>query len=279
MKNLNDKLNGYSNDYKAKYVNKLKENDDFFAKNIQNENYSSLGEFEKDYNKVSEYKKIRDLVEFNYLNKIESYLIDINWKLAIQMARFERDMHYIVSGLNYLYIIRLEKDRNQDRSSPYPKYKNGVLDYTKSYYNFKDYQEFMDICLKFGINLSENSEINKPENESIRNYISHFYIVRNPFADYSIAEQIDRVSNLLSYSTRYNNSTYASVFEVFKKDVDLDYDELKKKFKLIGNNDILERLMKPKKVSVLELESYNSNYVKNLIIKLLTKIEKTNDKL
>ena len=279
LKNLNDKLNGYSNDYKAKYVNKLKENDDFFAKNIQNENYSSLGEFEKDYNKVSEYKKIRDLVEFNYLNKIESYLIDINWKLAIQMARFERDMHYIVSGLNYLYIIRLEKDRNQDRSSPYPKYKNGVLDYTKSYYNFKDYQEFMDICLKFGINLSENSEINKPENESIRNYISHFYIVRNPFVDYSIAEQIDRVSNLLSYSTRYNNSTYASVFEVFKKDVDLDYDELKKKFKLIGNNDILERLMKPKKVSVLELESYNSNYVKNLIIKLLTKIEKTNDKL
>ena len=279
LKNLNEKLNGYSNDYKAKYVNKLKENDDFFAKNIQNENYSSFGEFEKDYNKVSEYKKIRDLVEFNYLNKIESYLIDINWKLAIQMARFERDMHYIVSGLNYLYIIRLEKDRNQDRSSPYPKYKNGVLDYTKSYYNFKDYQEFMDICSKFGIDLSENSEINKPENESIRNYISHFYIVRNPFVDYSIAEQIDRVSNLLSYSTRYNNSTYASVFEVFKKDVNLDYDKLKKKFKLIGNNDILKRLMKPKKVSVLELESYNSNYVKNLIIKLLTKIENTNDTL
>ena len=286
MKNLNDKLNGYSNDYKAKYVNKLKENDDFFAKNIQNENYSSFGEFEKDYNKVSEYKKIRDLVEFNYLNKIESYLIDINWKLAIQMARFERDMHYIVSGLNYLYIIRLEKDRNQDRSSPYPKYKNGVLDYTKSYYNFKDYQEFMDICLKFGINLSENSEINKPENESIRNYISHFYIVRNPFADYSIAEQIDRVSNLLSYSTRYNNSTYASVFEVFKKDVNLDYDKLKTKFKLFDdekNDDIkilkIEDLIESKKVSVLELESYNSNYVKNLIIKLLTKIEKTNDKL
>ena len=286
LKNLNDKLNGYSNDYKEKYVNKLKENDDFFAKNIQNKNYKSFKKFEKDYNRVSEYKKIRDLVEFNYLNKIESYLIDINWKLAIQMARFERDMHYIVNGLDYLYIIRLEKDRNQDRSSPYPKYKNGVLDYTKSNYNFKDYQEFMDICSKFGIDLSENSEINKPENESIRNYISHFYIVRNPFVDYSIAQQIDRVSNLLSYSTRYNNSTYASVFEVFKKDVDLNYDELKKKFKLFDDekNDgiqILEirDLIESKKVSVLELESYNSNYVKNLIIKLLTKIENTNDTL
>ena len=286
LKNLNDKLNGYSQGYKEKYIEKLKENSDFFTKNIQNENYNSFEEFKEDYNKVSEYKKTRDLVEFNYLNKIENYLIDINWKLAIQMARFERDMHYIVNGLDYLYIIRLEKDRNQDRSSPYPKYKNGVLDYTKSYYNFKDYQEFMDICSKFGIDLSENSEINKPENESIRNYISHFYIVRNPFVDYSIVEQIDRVSNLLSYSTRYNNSTYASVFEVFKKDVDLDYDKLKTKFKLFDdekNDDIkilkIEDLIESKKVSVLELESYNSNYVKNLIIKLLTKRKNTNDTL
>ena len=282
LKNLNDKLNGYSNDYKAKYVNKLKENDDFFAKNIQNENYSSFGEFEKDYNKVSEYKKIRDLVEFNYLNKIESYLIDINWKLAIQMARFERDMHYIVNGLRELGIIKLN-GYNTGISRAYPK-RNGSGDFytTTAYYKFFDeesYKKFEKICYKFGIDLSENSEINKPENKSIRNYISHFYIVRNPFVDYSIAEQIDRVSNLLSYSTRYNNSTYASVFEVFKKDVDLDYDELKKKFKLIGNNDILERLMKPKKVSVLELESYNSNYVKNLIIKLLTKRKNTNDTL
>ena len=282
LKNLNDKLNGYSQGYKEKYIEKLKENSDFFTKNIQNENYNSFKEFKEDYNKVSEYKKTRDLVEFNYLNKIENYLIDINWKLAIQMARFERDMHYIVNGLNYLYIIRLEREINQDWSSPYPKYKyidkgdktkGRELDYSTSYYNFKDYQKFVDICSKFGIDLSENSEINKPESESIRNYISHFYIVRNPFIDYSIAEQIDRVSNLLSYSTRYNNSTYASVFEVFKKDVDLEYDELKKKFKLISNTDILKRLMKPKKVSVLELESYNSNYIKNLIIELLTKVE------
>nr|7DMQ_A Chain A, CRISPR/Cas system Cas13a [Leptotrichia shahii] len=279
LKNLNDKLNGYSKEYKEKYIKKLKENDDFFAKNIQNKNYKS---FEKDYNRVSEYKKIRDLVEFNYLNKIESYLIDINWKLAIQMARFERDMHYIVNGLRELGIIKLS-GYNTGISRAYPK-RNGSDGFytTTAYYKFFDeesYKKFEKICYGFGIDLSENSEINKPENESIRNYISHFYIVRNPFADYSIAEQIDRVSNLLSYSTRYNNSTYASVFEVFKKDVNLDYDELKKKFKLIGNNDILERLMKPKKVSVLELESYNSDYIKNLIIELLTKIENTNDTL
>ena len=289
LKNLNDKLNGFSSDYKEKYVNKLKENDDFFTKNIQNENYSSFREFKKDYNKVSEYKKIRDLVEFNYLNKIESYLIDINWKLAIQMARFERDMHYIVNGLRELGIIKLN-GYNIGISRAYPK-RNGTGDFytTTAYYKFFDeesYKKFEKICYGFGIDLSENSEINKPENESIRNYISHFYIVRNPFVDYSIAEQIDRVSNLLSYSTRYNNSTYASVFEVFKKDVDLDYDKLKTKFKLFDdekNNDIkilkIKDLIESKKVSVLELESYNSDYIKNLIIELLTKVENTNNTL
>ena len=282
LKKLNNKLNGYSKEYKEKYIEKLKENNDFFVKNIQNENYNSFEEFKEDYNKVSEYKKIRDLVEFNYLNKIESYLIDINWKLAIQMARFERDMHYIVNGLKKLNFINLN-GYNTGISRAYPKYndsdsnKNCKKFYEiTAYYKFfddKSYREFEDICYEFGIDLRKNSNIQAKEERNIRNYISHFYIVRNPFADYSIAEQIDRVSNLLSYSTRYNNSTYASVFEVFKKDVDLDYDELKKKFKLIGNNDILKRLMKPKKVSVLELESYNSDYIKNLIIKLLTKVE------
>lgn len=289
LKNLNNKLNGYSKEYKEKYVKKLKEDNDFFIKNIQNKNYKLFKRFEENYNKVSKYKKIRDLVEFNYLNKIESYLIDINWKLAIQMARFERDMHYIVNGLRELGIIKLN-GYNTGISRAYPK-RNGSDGFytTTAYYKFFDeesYKKFEKICYGFGIDLSENSEINKPENESIRNYISHFYIVRNPFVDYSIAEQIDRVSNLLSYSTRYNNSTYASVFEVFKKDVNLDYDKLKTKFKLFDdekNDNIkilkIENLIESKKVSVLELESYNSDYIKNLIIELLTKIENTNDTL
>ena len=49
------------------------------------------------------------------------------------------------------------------------------------------------------------------------------------------------------------------------------------------NDDIkilkIEDLIESKKVSVLELESYNSDYIKNLIIELLTKIENTNDTL
>ena len=68
--------------------------------------------------------------------------------------------------------------------------------------------------------------------------------------------------------------------------MNLDYDKLKTKFKLFDdekNDNIkilkIENLIESKKVSVLELESYNSDYIKNLIIELLTKIENTNDTL
>ncbi|WP_158612478.1 type VI-A CRISPR-associated RNA-guided ribonuclease Cas13a [Leptotrichia sp. OH3620_COT-345] len=287
LKYLNNKLNGYSKEYKEKYKDKLEQNSCFFIQNIKHKKYESFEKLKENYNEVSEYKRVRDLVEFNYLNKIESYLIDINWKLAIQMARFERDMHYIVNGLNYLDIIELENNRNENRSSPYPKYKyidkndktkGRELDFATSYYNFKDYPKLVKICLKFGINLSENSEINKPEKKSIRNYISHFYIIREPFKKYSIAEQIDKVSEVMEYSTRYNNSTYNSVFEVFKKDVDLNYNNLKRKFRLSDNCPDnsktlfeIKNLINPKKVSVLELEHYNSEYVVKLIEKILTK--------
>ncbi len=299
LKNLNDKLNGYSKDFKDKYIEKLKEKDNnFFAKNIKSEKYKSFEEFEKDYNEVSEYKKIRDLVEFNYLNKIESYLIDINWKLAIQIARFERDVHYIVNGLEELGEIKIEDEKEKKVSRAYKKYKDRKLQ-EESYYKFKndecvggvfkdgkceggiyknkEYEKFENICLSLGIDLTVDSEVQKKGKENIRNYISHFYIIRESFKKYSLAKQIDKVSKLMEYSTRYNNSIYNSIFEVFKKDVDLSYDNLKKKFKLhVESNSSAEvfnitDLIKPKKVSVLELEHYNSEFVMKLIEKMLTK--------
>ena len=280
LKNLNDKLNGYSKDYKEKYVERLKKDNNFFTKNIKSEKYKSFEEFEKDYNEVSEYKKIRDLVEFNYLNKIESYLIDINWKLAIQMARFERDIHYVVNGLKELNKITYRDIRN-GRSMAYCKYdENKNINLEKSHYEFEEieYKKFEKICYSLGLDLTVNSEVQKKGKENIRNYVSHFYIIREPFKKYSLAKQIDKVSKLMEYSTRYNNSTYNSVFEVFKKDVDLNYDNLKKKFKLhVESNSSAEvfnitDLIKPKKVSVLELEHYNSGFIIKLIKKMLTKI-------
>lgn len=288
LKSMNEYTKGYSQNYKNKLLERIKDNSDEFKK-ITSLNYNNCKEFLKVYNQVSEYKRMRDLVEFNYFNKINNYLIEINWKLAIQMARFERDMHYIVRGLEKLKLIKLETARNEGRSAAYPKYNKGEINFNTTFYVFgKDdiekensYKEFENICLKFEIDLRENSMLQSKEEENIRNYISHFYIVREPFKNYSIAEQIDKVAELLSYRAKYNNSTYNSIFEVFKKDVKLNYINLKEKFRLTEDKEDksknktkifkIEELIEPKEVSTLKLKHYNSEYLIGIIKELLAK--------
>ncbi|MGF6907128.1 hypothetical protein [Fusobacterium sp. PH5-44] len=276
LKEINKSLNGYSKEYKKRISDEMRSNDNLF-KRISKDKCAvkSYDEFLKIYGKVSDYKRVRDIVEFNVLNKINNYLIEINWKLAIQIARMERDLHYLVRGLKKLDIIKLDKkpngelDLNNKISRAWTSDKeDGNFD--SCHYKFKDikeYQKFEDICLGFGIDLGANGDLGRKD--SIRNYISHFHILREPFKNKSLIEIIDSVSDLLNYRTKYNNSTYNSIFEVFKKDVSLNYESLKRKFRL-QNSEIMD-FISLKKVSVLELDQYNGEENIETIKILLTK--------
>ena len=276
LKKTNTTLTAYSKEYKDSVIKKLKTNDEYFrtfiGKNFEIKNYNEL---ENIYLEVSTYKKTRDIIEFNYLNKINNYLVELNWKLAIQISRLERDLHHIVKGLIDLGILRLEEGAlNQEVSKAYPSYKKGVLEYDNQntllkncHYKFdeKNITKLIDICDFFNINLKNDGELNLKEKENIRNYIAHFYLVREPFEKYSLEEVIDKVSDLLSYRSKYNNSTYNAVFETFKKEVDLDYKNLKKKIRLKTID--IDSLIKNRKISVLELKN-ETDYVM-MISKLL----------
>ncbi len=270
LREINKKVKGYSEKYKKRIISNIKNENKYFKEIANNETgFKNYEEFEEMYNEVSKYKEIRDILNFNTLNKIYHYLIEINWKLAIQMARIERDLHYIVNGLNEIGLIKLSDrtKKNEDCSRAYPKYKDEEVVLESCYYNFdiKNYNKFEKICGKFGIDLSKKGELQGKEKDNIRNYISHFYILREPFIKETIANSVNCVSKLLSYRTRYNNSTYNSVFEVFKKDINLNYNFLKKKIDL--NEKEYDELVQRKKISCLELKSYLD--YKKVIRKLL----------
>lgn len=294
LESINSKFKSYSGNYKKNVIQQVKYNK--FRSILKDFQYENYEKFLENYNEISSYKRNRDIVEFNILNKINHYLIEINWKLAIQMARLERDLHYIILGMNKLNIIELKRKNNGEleinkgKTKAYPDDKTENLtlnNYNETgHYKFNrldDYKTLKILCGKLGINLSKDGELQKVGKSNIRNYISHFHIVRSSFLDEeSLAEKIDQVSNLLSYRTKYNNTTYNSVFEVFKKDVNLEYDELKKKIVLtqlgkdkavtVGNNVSiinLDKLISPKKISVLELKHYNGDKIIELIKKIL----------
>lgn len=265
LTDINNYIHGFSKEYKEN-----------FAKNIENffkkRKYNGIETFEKFkaiYDEVKEYKSNKSIVEMAIIGKLMNYLIEINWKLAMQISRIERDIDYLYNG-----VITIDsKLEIEDKDAKLRL--NKVLEYCKNKQNshiFKSLEE-----------LREDLETVRNENKnSTRNRVVHFELLQNPFKNDSLIEIINKVSKLSEYRTRYNNSVYNSCFEIFKKDFDLNYEKLKKKFKLScsstnsskdndnsSNNDEkifkIKDILSPKKVSILNLEENDE---------LLAKVEK-----
>lgn len=119
--------------------------------------------------------------------------------------------------------------------------------------------------------------------KEIRNIIAHFDLVQKISYDkgqncfvllanspnsVKLYELIDKISDTLRYRTKYNNSTYNIVFEIFKKNVDINFNYLKRKFKLQNTN--INSIISPKEISVFKLPFYLDEEI-DVIRKLLGK--------
>ena len=278
LRSLNDNTKGFSKAYKDNLKKKIKKEDDNDKKNaifnniVKYRNKANqvetldYQEFIDDFNKTQAYNQTKRIVEFDILNEIQEYLVNINWKLLIQIYRLERDIHYIVNGLEVMECFSKEElDRKDDRSKPFLSLKGKSLEekfdkeidekITECHYQFDldSYRKLAKVCKYFGLDLLEDDCFKKEGQDSIRNYIAHFYIVREPFNKKSILEVINEVNKLLKYRSKYNQSTFHSCFEVFKRNINIDYDRLKKIDML--KEEELDRIISTKKVTMLELES------------------------
>lgn len=255
-----DEVRGKSGKYKKYYSNKV--NNIAVFKEIAE---IDIGEFDIKYKSVSKYKCQKDKIEFNNISKVNHYLTEINYKLAMQIFRLERDLHNIIVG--YYKIVHNEdilKNVNDDISIAYSKNNNDM------HYNVNvNYDNYIKFIKFLGLDI-EAELVDKKGTENIRNYIAHFYIVREPFNE-KLIDKIKHIDNILSYRKRYQNSTITSVLEVFKGDVSLNYDEIKK-FNMQKVNNLetnFPKLYDNKKITVLDLDHYNTEYNKTVIDKLL----------
>lgn len=278
LRSLNDNTKGFSKAYKDNLKKKIKKEDDNDKKNaifnniVKYKNKANqvetldYQEFIDDFNKTQAYNQTKRIVEFDILNEIQEYLVNINWKLLIQIYRLERDIHYIVNGLEVMkYFSKDELDRKDDKSKPFLSLKGKSLEekfdkkidekITECHYQFDldSYKKLAKVCKYFGLDLLDDDCFKKEGQDSIRNYIAHFYIVREPFNKKSILEVINEVNKLLKYRSKYNQSTFHSCFEVFKRNINIDYDRLKKIDML--KEEELDKIISIKKVTMLELES------------------------
>lgn len=246
---LNNTTKGKSKNYRDEFSKKIKNSMNDLKFILKNSPYENYQDFEADFYDVQKYKQVKSIIEMSPLIKISNYLIEINWKLAIQISRVERDIDYIYTGL-----LELKTENKQNIAMELKERLIKICNDLKvSEKNFEAIN-----------NLKE--EFTKNDEDNIRNYISHFYLLRKPFENKNLKEIIDEVSKLSEYRTRYNNTVYNSCFEVFKKEFSLNYDNLKKKFRLSGigsKRDMpifeISKILTQKKVSSLDLKTSQEN--------------------
>lgn len=206
--------------------------------------FNDYKEFKEAFEEVEKYKKNKAIIEMTIIGKVVNYLIEINWKLAMQISRIERDIDCLYNGVVTLNPVLKIKEKDADKRL------ERVLDYYETIKNSDIFENLKELI----------KDLKEKGPKSTRNYIAHFHLLREPFKDKNLKEIIDEVSKLSEYRTRYNNAVYNSCFEVFKKDFDLNYDNLKKKFTLSNNEkgvpvfEITE-LLSPKQVSILGIET------------------------
>lgn len=204
--------------------------------------YKNYDEFIEDYEMVSKYKEIDSRLDYYNGTYIYEKLYEINWNFLKFIFRYDRDKHFFFQGLNSLDLINLE-DGDSDKSDPEKRYKVSEEIIFRNYFNFKKLEEV--------------------DSKNIRNYIAHFYMIRNPF-ERSILEIGKELEELMSYRSKYQSGVKNSLLYIFKREVNLNYDNMRKYYEF----DNLPSKFDNKRVSVLNLECWNKD-MKNIIKNML----------
>lgn len=242
-------INKYIHSFSKEYKENFKQNLDIFFEKRKYKGIESFEEFKNIYEEIKKYKEDKDIVEMTIVGKILNYLVEISWKLSMQISRIERDIDYLYNGIISLDSTKGEND-NKEAVSRLEK----VLIFCKQ--NDKNNNLFESLeTLKKDLKTEKKSQEN-----STRNIVAHFELLQNPFNYINLKEIIDKVSELSEYRNKYNNAVYNMCFEVFKKDFELDYEKLKKKFTLSNNDkniDVfkIKDILAPRKISILEIET------------------------
>jgi hypothetical protein len=209
---------------------------------IKIDGYDNFEDFLSDYKYVSKYKMIKAKLDFSNHYYVYEKLKEVNWNYMKFIIRLDRDTHYFIKGINE--ILELGIEFKMDKSNPNIILENSDVDKEK----FKSLREYFQI-----------DELPETYDDNIRNYISHFYIVRTPFKK-SIIEIGKKLEDVLAYRKKYQAGVKNSTLNIFKKEINLEYEKIKKYYDF----EKIEFKFTTKKITILELEHWNEEIYESI---------------
>ena len=175
------------------------------------ENKKDFEKYKKVIEKIQDYTQLKNKIEFNDLNLLQSLIFRILHRLAGYTSLWERDLQFKLKG-EFPEDKYIDEIFNSDGNNN-QKYKHGGI--TDKYANFLIEKEEE----KSGEILKKNQRIKRKkkikEDLEIRNYIAHFNYLPN--AEKSILEILEELRELLKHDRKLKNAVMKSIKDIFKE--------------------------------------------------------------
>ena len=202
--------------------NELKRNDFYKIQERIHRNYNQkpflIKNNEKDFNdykkaieNIQNYTQLKNKIEFNDLNLLQSLLFRILHRLAGYTSLWERDLQFKLKG-EFPEDKYIDEIFNSDGNNN-QKYKNGGIADKYADFLIEKEEEKSGEILKKNQRIKRKKKIK--EDLEIRNYIAHFNYF--PDATKSILELLEELRELLKYDRKLKNAVMESVKDIFKE--------------------------------------------------------------
>lgn len=199
------------------------------------ENEKDFNDYKKAVENIQNYTQLKNKIEFNDLNLLQSLLFRILHRLAGYTSLWERDLQFKLKG-EYPEDKYIDEIFNFDNSKN-KKYKEGSIIFKYADFLIEKEEEKSGEILKKNKKIKRRKEIIEKEGLEIRNYIAHFNYI--PDAEKSILEMLEELRNLLKYDRKLKNAVMKSIKDIFKEygfivEFEISHESNSKKIKVLN---------------------------------------------
>ena len=170
-----------------------------FSKKNNTEDYEK---YKESIENIEKYVHLKNKIEFNELNLLQSLLLKILHRLVGFISIWERDLRFRLIGE---FPDELDVEDIFDHRKIYRRTRGQIC---------KKYDRFINTHTEYKNN-NKMKNIKFYDNNPVRNYIAHFNYLPNP--KYSILKMLKKLRELLDYDRKLKNAVMKSIKDILEE--------------------------------------------------------------
>ena len=165
-------------------------------------NKNDYEKYKKSIENIEKYVHLKNKIEFNELNLLQSLLLKILHRLVGFTSIWERDLRFRLTGE---FPDELDVEDIFDHRKRYKGTGGGIC---------KKYDRFINTHTEYKNN-NKMENVKFDDNTPVRNYIAHFNYLPTP--KYSILKMIEKLRKLLDYDRKLKNAVMKSIKDILEE--------------------------------------------------------------